>query len=96
MKKSILIGLLLVILQMIAVHLYGSSEDPFASIENTLNGATEGIVKIVQGLSILGLVGMGAYTFLTGRFDWLKIAIMVLAIMIVALADPIVSYFTAS
>jgi len=94
MKLIIYAMFTLVMYQFLEIgSLLAASGDPFATIESTVTDATDSIIKIVQALGVLGIIGFSAFSYFTGRLDFFRISMIILAIMIVSLAEPFVSFF---
>ena len=70
-----------------------ASNDPFASIQTELNSTVKSVVKIVQSLCVIGLVGYGIYSMSSGNLDKVRLMLIIVGLIIVSGAQMFVDFF---
>ena len=67
-----------------------ASTNPLSSIESNLDSTTDTIIRIVQVVSVLGLVFYGGYSLFSGNLDKNRIIMIITAILIISSAKAVV------
>jgi type IV secretory pathway VirB2 component (pilin) len=79
---------------LLSVQSVFAAGNPFDTINTNLSSFADTIVKIVQVIGIIALVGFGAYVLFSGNLDKVRLGMLVIGIIIVAGAKPIVTFFS--